>query len=180
MYKTVLLVSLLLATTMVCGQSRKYNLGRTATSQEIQTRDISISPTGEGLPSGQGSAKDGRRLYVAQCASCHGVRGDVRPGNTPGAGDQGTIDRDKNLTTVGSYWPYATTVWDYINRAMPYQQPGSLSPDDVYSITAYVLYLNGIAGENEVLNAKTLPKIVMPNRDGFVPDPRPDTKAAKH
>ena len=180
MYKTVLLVSLLLATTMVCGQSRKYNLGRTPTSQEVQTRDISVSPTGEGLPPGQGSAKDGRSLYLAQCASCHGVRGEGRPGNPPVAGGQGTLKSDKPSTTVGSYWPYATTVWDYINRAMPYQQPGSLSPDDVYSITAYVLYLNGIAGENEVLNAKTLPKIVMPNRDGFVPDPRPDTKAAKH
>ena len=88
----------------------------------------------------------------------------------------GTLKSDAPLTTVGSYWPYATTVWDYINRAMPYQDPGSLTPREVYSVTAYVLYLNGIVGENEVLNAKSLPKVKMPNRDGFVPDPRPDTK----
>ena len=161
---------------IVLAQGGKHNLGRIATPEELQARDISVFPTGVGLPPGEGSAKEGRSIYVARCASCHGDRGEGHGANPPIAGGLGTLKSDAPRTTVGSYWPYATTVWDYINRAMPYQEPGSLSPHEVYSVTAYVLYLNGIVGDSEVLNAKSLPKVKMPNRDGFVPDPRPDTK----
>ncbi len=90
------------------------------------------------------------------------------------AGGVGSLSSTKPLLTIGSFWPYSTTVWDYINRAMPYQNPGSLKPDEVYQITAYVLYLNKLVEEDEILNAKTLPQIKMPNRDGFIADPRPD------
>jgi cytochrome c len=160
---------------VVVAQGGKHNLGRVPTSEELQARDISVFPTGAGLPAGEGAAKEGRDVYVARCASCHGEHGEGRGANPPIAGGLGTLKSDAPRTTVGSYWPYATTVWDYINRAMPYQEPGSLSPHDAYSVTAYVLYLNGIVDESEVLNAKSLPKVKMPNRDGFVPDPRPDT-----
>jgi cytochrome c len=112
------------------------------------------------------------------CASCHGEHGEGHRGNPPIAGGLGTLKSDAPLITIGSYWPYATTVWDYINRAMPYQEPGSLTPGEVYSATAYVLYLNGIVSESEILNAKSLPKVKMPNRNGFVPGPRPDRRTS--
>ena len=161
---------------IVLAQGGKHNLGRVATPEELQARDISAFPTGVGLPPGEGSAKQGRSVYVARCASCHGEHGEGHAANPPIAGGLETLKSDAPVTTVGSYWPYATTVWDYINRAMPYQEPGSLSPNEVYSVTAYVLYLDGIVNESEVLNAKSLPKVKMPNRDGFVADPRPDTR----
>jgi cytochrome c len=90
------------------------------------------------------------------------------------AGGQGTLKSPKPLRTVGSYWPYATTIWDYVNRAMPFKNPGVLSHDQVYAVTAYVLFLNGLVSENAVMDAKSLPKVQMPNRNGFVADPRPD------
>jgi mono/diheme cytochrome c family protein len=176
MSRFLLLSCLLLTTLIVLAQGGKHNLGRVPTPEELQARDISVFPTGAGLPPGEGSAKEGRNIYVARCASCHGERGEGRGANPPIAGGLGTLKSEAPRATVGSYWPYATTAWDYINRAMPYQEPGSLSADEVYSVTAYVLYLDGIVSEGEVLNAKSLPKIKMPNRDGFVPDPRPDTR----
>jgi len=177
MSRFLLFGCLVLTTMVVMGQRGKYNLGRVPTSEELQARDISVFPTGVGLPPGEGSAKEGRSIYVARCASCHGDHGEGHGANPPIAGGLGTLKSDAPRITVGSYWPYATTVWDYINRAMPYQEPGSLSPQEVYSLTAYLLYLNGIVGDSEVLNAKSLPKVKMPNRDGFVPDPRPDTRS---
>ena len=103
---------------------------------------------------------------------CHGEKGaDAR---LPLVGGQGTLATAKPLKTVGSFWPYATSVWNYVNRAMPFDRPGLLSPPEVYAVVAHILFMNGIVGENDVLDAKTLPKIRMPNRDGFVPDPRPD------
>jgi hypothetical protein len=176
MSRFLFLSCLLLTTLIVSAQRGKHDLGRVPTSKELQVRDISVFPTGVGLPPGEGSAKEGRNIYVARCASCHGEHGEGHGANPRIAGGLGTLKSDAPRTTVGSYWPYATTVWDYINRAMPYQEPGSLSPHEVYSITAYVLYLSGIVGESEVLNAKSLPRVMMPNRDGFVPDPRPDTR----
>jgi mono/diheme cytochrome c family protein len=169
----------LLTALMALAQGGKHNLGRVPAPEELKTGDISVLPTGAGLPPGEGSARQGRSIYVARCANCHGEHGEGRRENPPLAGGLGTLKSDAAQATVGSYWPYATTVWDYINRAMPYQDPGSLGPREVYSVTAYVLYLNGIVSETEVLNAKTLPKVKMPNRDGFVPDPRPDTKTLK-
>lgn len=154
------------------GQSPKYGVGRAPTAQEMRAFSHSIAPDGTGLPKGGGTAVEGRAIYAKQCAGCHGEKGtDAR---LPLAGGQGTLATEKPLKTVGSFWPYATSVWNYVNRAMPYAQPGSLAPDEVYAVVAYVLHLNGIVGERERMDEKTLPKVRMPNRDGFVPDARPD------
>jgi S-disulfanyl-L-cysteine oxidoreductase SoxD len=151
-----------------------YGLGRSVSPEEIRKYDALIPPSGDGLPAGSGTAEKGKGIYAAQCARCHGATGREGPEDVlvGGIGSLGTTKPEK---TVGSYWPYATTLWDYLNRAMPFDRPGVLSADDVYSVTAYVLQLNGVVSATDVLDAKSLPKIRMPNRDGFVPDPRPDT-----
>jgi hypothetical protein len=158
----------------VFAQVRRYNIGRDATTDEIRARDISVRPDGVGLPSGHGTPEEGRRVYVAKCSSCHGDHGEGTAHYPALVGGQGSLTSVKPLLTVGSYWPYATTVWDHIHRTMPYTEPGTLTPNETYSVTAYILFLNGITDEHVELNEKTLPKVKMPNRDGFVPDPRPD------
>jgi len=157
----------------LAAQSPTYSLGRTPTTDEIKAWDFAISPDGKELPPGSGSAVEGAKIYAAKCAACHGKTGREGP-NDILVGGQGTLNTNKPVKTIGSYWPYATTVWDYINRAMPYNKPGSLSADEVYSVTAYLLSLNGIIKEDAVMNAKTLPQVKMPNRNGFIGDPRPD------
>jgi cytochrome c len=154
-------------------QSPHSPIGRTPTPDEIRQWDISIAPDGTGLPPGSGAAAAAKEIYTNRCAKCHGSEGQGRD-SVPLAGGQGTLNTAKPLKTVGSYWPYATTIWDYINRAMPFDRPGTLTHDQVYSLTAYVLFRNGIISETTVLDAASLPKIHMPNRNGFVPDPRPD------
>jgi cytochrome c len=129
--------------------------------------DIEVLPDGRGLPPGTGSAERGRDLYARHCAACHGASGNEGPADIL-VGGNGSLATARPLKTVGSFWPYATTLWDYINRAMPYDRPGTLSPDEVYAITAYVLHLNGIVGERETLTQETLPRVRMPNREGFV------------
>jgi S-disulfanyl-L-cysteine oxidoreductase SoxD len=151
-------------------------IGRVAMEVELAPRMISVAPDGTGLPDARGTARQGESIYISQCAACHGARGEGVGDYPPLVGGRDTLTTDHPLATVGSYWPYATTVWDYINRAMPYQNPGSLRPDDVYAVTAYVLYLNGIVRRSDVLDRKTLPRILMPNRDGFIEDPRPDVR----
>jgi len=156
----------------------RYAIGRAATEEEIAARDISVSPTGTGFPAGNGTAALGRGLYEQRCAGCHGLRGEgVGDDYPPLAGGSGTLATNNPILTVGSYWPYATTVWDYIRRAMPYETPGTLRAEEVYAITAYVLFLNGIVHEDTVLDAQSLPAVHMPNRDGFIGDPRPDIPA---
>jgi S-disulfanyl-L-cysteine oxidoreductase SoxD len=154
----------------------RYSLGRAATREDFAKHEYLIGPKGTGLPKGHGTAMEGRAIYVQSCAACHGLRGEGTNDYSPLVGSHGTLKSDNPLPTVGSYWPYATTVWDYINRAMPYQSPGTLKPDEVYAVTAYLLAMNGIVREDFELNERTLPAIKMPNRDGFVPDPRPDVK----
>ncbi|HEU4407733.1 MAG TPA: cytochrome c [Polyangiaceae bacterium] len=167
-----------LATAAAADTERRYGVGREATPEEIGLRDLSVLPTGAGLPEGWGTAQAGRPLYEARCAPCHGPKGEgVGDDYPPLAGGQGSLASKEPLLTVGSYWPYATTVFDYIRRAMPYDDLGALSPDLVYAITAYVLRLNGIVAEGGVLDRQTLPAVRMPNRDGFMPDPRPDVGA---
>ena len=150
-----------------------YRLGRTPTAEEIKAWDITIPPDGTGLPSGSGTAVLGKSVYTDRCASCHGERGEGGKYDRL-VGGRNTLTTDKPVLTIGSFWPYATTLWSYINRAQPFDEPGSLTPDQVYAVTAYLLYLNGIIGQSDVLDARTLLAVKMPNRDGFVPDPRPD------
>jgi cytochrome c len=142
-------------------------LGRVATPQEVAAWDISIPPSGAGLPAGSGTAKQGEAVYVAQCQACHGPKGVGKPAD-PLVGGIGSLATANPVHTVGSFWPYATTLFDYTRRAMPPTKPLSLSSDEVYAVTAYLLYLNGIIGENAEMNAKTLPQVKMPNRDGFI------------
>ena len=142
-------------------------LGRAATPQEVAAWDISIPPSGAGLPAGSGTAKLGEGVYVAQCQACHGPKGVGKPAD-PLVGGIGSLATANPVRTVGSFWPYATTLFDYTRRAMPPTKPLSLSSDEVYAVTAYLLYLNGIIGESAEMNAKTLPQVKMPNRDGFI------------
>lgn len=143
------------------------NLGKAATPEEIAGWDISIPPDGSGLPAGSGTAKAGAAIYAAKCAPCHGASGEGSSAEEL-VGGIGTLATDNPTLTVGSYWPYATTLFDYIRRAMPPQAPLSLTADEIYSVSAYLLYLNKIIGEDDELNATLLPKIQMPNRDGFI------------
>jgi cytochrome c len=154
-------------------QSPKYHVGRTPSDEDTRALGIVVAPDGTGLPDGSGTAVEGKAVFTARCASCHGAKGEGGDG-PPLVGGKGTLNTATPKRTVGSYWPYATTVWDYVNRAMPFNQPGTLTHDEVYAVAAYVLFLNDIVAEKQVLNAKSLPLIKMPNRDGFVSDPRPD------
>ena len=142
-------------------------LGVPVSVAEIASWDISIGPDGAGLPPGQGTAATGAAVYQAKCLACHGEKGAGKPSDQL-VGGQGTL-RDANaVRTVGSYWPYSTTLFDYIRRAMPYVAPQSLTPNELYSLCAYILFLNGVIGETDEMNATTLPKVKMPNRDNFV------------
>jgi cytochrome c len=138
---------------------------------DIATWDISISPDGAGLPPGVGTAKQGDVIYATKCASCHGEKGAGNPNEPvsdvsagPLVGGLGTLPGNRGI----SYWPYATIVFDYVRRAMPWGAPKSLTDQEVYSLTAYILHLNGIISEADVINAQTLPKVQMPNRDNVI------------
>jgi cytochrome c5 len=158
------------------GQTGGYGIGSLATVEEIAGWDIDIRPDGKGLPPGSGSVEDGEMAYEQKCASCHGSFGEGVGRYPVLAGGQGTLTHARPEKTVGSYWPYASTLWDYIHRAMPFTQPQSLTDDEVYGITAYVLYLNDLVEDDFVLTADNLASIEMPNKDGFFFDDRPDTK----
>ena len=142
-------------------------LGQSASPEEIAAWDISIPPSGAGLPPGAGTVKQGESVYVSKCQACHGTKGLGKPADRV-AGGVGSLATANPVRTVGSYWPYATTLFDYIRRAMPTTNPLSLSNDEVYAVSAYILYLNGIVDDNAVMNAQTRPKVKMPNREGFV------------
>lgn len=178
MWTRSLIVLWLASTVPLAAQSPTYGVGRPPTPEEIRALGSAIAPDGEGLPDGSGTVAAGREVFAAQCSRCHGPNGEGGVGATL-VGGQGTLRSARPLKTVGSYWPYATTLWDYINRAMPFDQPGLLKPPDVYAAVAYILNLNDIIRENQVIDARSLPKIVMPNRDGFIPDPRPKVPSRK-
>ena len=150
-----------------------YDFGRPATPDEIALWDIDVRPDGEGLPPGSGTVAQGKQVFADNCAACHGDNG-VGGVKDRLVGGQGTLASANPVKTVGSYWPYATTLFDYIRRAMPYQAPGSLSDDDTYAVAAYILSLNGILPADGKLDRDSLPKVKMPNRDGFVPEPEFD------
>ena len=164
---------LLVATVTLSAQSPRYQVGQPPTPEEIRELGSAIAPDGTGLPAGSGTVAAGRDIFAAQCARCHGPNGEGDIGARL-VGGQGTLATPRPLKTVGSFWPYATTLWDYINRAMPFDRPGLLQPPEVYAVVAYVLNLNGIVEPYRMIDATSLPKVKMPNRDGFVADPRPD------
>jgi len=147
-----------------------YDFGRPATIEEMKLWDIDVRPDGKGLPEGSGTVAHGKSVYEENCEACHGPNGQGGIKDRL-AGGQGSLGTENPIKTVGSYWPYATTLFDYIHRAMPYQAPGSLSVDDTYAVAAYILNLNGILSSDGTLDRNTLPAIKMPNREGFIPDP---------
>ena len=152
-----------------------YGIGRTATPAEIAGWNIDIGRDGSGLPVGSGTVSRGHEVFAQQCAACHGDKGRGGVGDKL-VGGQGTLATAEPVRTVGSYWPYAPTLFDYIRRAMPQNAPQSLSDDEVYAVSAYILNLNGLLPADAALDAKSLAAIKMPNRDNFVGDPRPDVK----
>lgn len=155
-------------------QPKPLGLGRAASAEEIAQANLTIYPDGKGLPAGSGTAEKGRPLFKAKCAACHNDNGEGREAQYPAlTGGIGSLASGKPKKTVGSYWPYATTVFDFIRRAMPFDHPRSLSAEEVYSLTALVLHWNGIVSEKQEMNATTLPAVRMPNRNGFVPYQRP-------
>jgi cytochrome c len=141
-------------------------LGELVDAETLAQIDYTVMPTGEGLPDGSGTAAEGATVFAQHCIACHGADGEGTL-NDRLVGGQGSLTSERPVKTVGSYWPYATTVFDYIRRAMPLQQPGILSDDEIYAVTAYLLYRNGIIGENERMSEEALPAVSMPNRSGF-------------
>jgi S-disulfanyl-L-cysteine oxidoreductase SoxD len=158
----------------VHAQSR-YGIGRTGTPAEIAGWNIDIGSEGSGLPLGTGTVSHGRDVFAQQCAACHGDKGEGGVGDRL-VGGQGTLATSNPVRTVGSYWPFATTLFDYVRRAMPQNAPESLSNDDVYAVSAYIFNLNGLLPVDATLDAKSLPSVKMPNRKMFVDDPRPDVE----
>lgn len=153
-----------------------YGLGRDALPEEIAAWDVKIMPDGRGLPEGSGDVATGEELFIAYCAGCHG---DFAEGidNWPSlAGGEGTLDHDRPEKTVGSYWPYLSTAWDYMHRSMPYGQAQILTPDETYAITAYILYSNMIVEDDFVLSRDNFTAVQMPNAEGFIKDDRPETE----
>jgi S-disulfanyl-L-cysteine oxidoreductase SoxD len=151
----------------------RFEVGQVVTESELVAWDIDIGVDGAGLPPGRGSVQEGKAIYEAKCLACHGREGQGGPMDRL-AGGQGTLKSAAPIKTIGSYWPHATTVFDYVRRAMPLDKPQSLTADEVYALTAYLLHLNRIVGADAVMDAKTLPKIRMPNVNALRPDPRPD------
>ncbi|MBO9537041.1 cytochrome c [Herbaspirillum sp.] len=169
-----LLLALLAGVAAGAAGAQTYGIGHPVSERELAPWNIDVDARGAGLPPGSGSVARGRAVYAQTCAACHGERGQGTPADAL-VGGKGSLASATPLKTIGSFWPYATTVFDFINRAMPYNAPKSLSANDVYAVTAYLLHLNGIVGADAVLDAGNLAAVRMPNRDGFVSDSRPDT-----
>ena len=159
----------LVATLIIAAPAFAAEFGRLASEADIKAWNIDVLPDGTGLPEGHGTVVQGRKVFAENCAACHGNNGE---GGTGGAlsGGAGTLASDRPVKTIGSFWPYSTTLFDYVRRAMPYPTPGSLSDDETYAVVAYLLNLNGILPENATLDRSSLPRVTMPNLDGFVPD----------
>jgi S-disulfanyl-L-cysteine oxidoreductase SoxD len=163
----VLIAAVALTACAVQAPSTKAAFGGAVSKEEVARWDISIPPSGAGLPACSGTARQGALVYEQKCLACHGAKGAGKPAD-PLVGGIGTLGTKTPVRTVGSYWPYATTLFDYVRRAMPINNPLSLSDDEAYAVSAYVLALNGIVSEDASMNAQTLPQVKMPNRDGFV------------
>lgn len=170
-------------TRAAAGPPSRLGIGRAATADEIKKLDIDVMPDGRGLPAGRGTVAEGAAIYAAKCRSCHGATGE-------GGSAERLVGRDsgpnfnfamdpKLVKTVGNYWPYATTLYDYTYRAMPFLAPGTLTPDETYALVAYLLALNKIVPDDAVMDQASLPKVKMPARDKFVPDNRRGGKVVK-
>lgn len=178
--KRALVLSLAATTALACGRREKtaqYDIGTPVTEASLAAYNIDVNPAGAGLPAGSGTVARGAQLYAEKCALCHGANGEGQGAFPkligPAEGNAFGFGRDAKLVkTIGNYWPYSTTVFDYIRRAMPFIAPGSLSSDDVYSLTAFLLARNRIIGDNVVIDAQSLPKIRMPAHNHFVRDDR--------
>jgi S-disulfanyl-L-cysteine oxidoreductase SoxD len=172
-FRSETLVASMIAISMLSPPALASDFGRPATPDEIELWDIDVRPDGKGLPDGGGTVAQGKQVFADNCAACHGDHGEGGIKDRL-VGGQGTLASDMPVKTVGSFWPYATTLFDYIHRAMPYPTPGSLSVDETYAVSAYILSLNGILPADGKLDKASLPKIKMPNRDGFIPEPEFD------
>ncbi len=171
----IVIAAALCTAAAVADSTPRYGFGQVPTAAQIEGWDIDVNGlTGKGLPSGHGSVAQGEEIFAAKCASCHGDFGEGNGRMPVLAGGRGSLNKATPLQTVGSYWPYAPSLFDYIKRAMPFTAPQTLSNDDVYALTAYILNLNDVVPKNAVLDAKSLAAIKMPNRNGFYKDPRPD------
>ena len=172
-----MMAAVLTLTVAACTAARpeRLGLGHPVTETEIARWNIDASPDNGGLPPGQGSVAGGRLIYDRLCAVCHGGKGEGVAPSPRLAGGNGSLATAKPVQTIGSFWPYSVTIFDYVRRAMPFSDPGSLSDDEVYAVTAYLLHLNGIVPADADLDGLRLAAIPMPNRDGFIQDDRPDT-----
>ena len=169
MYK-IALIAALASLTGPAMAADSPNLGHKVSEADLAFWDLSVQPDGANLPAGKGTAAEGSKLFANRCAPCHGADGVKNDYNLPPLkGGQGSLGTAHPVATIGSYWPYATTIFDYVRRAMPFDDPKSLDASEVYALTAYLLNINGIIGETDVIDARTLPKVEMPNRDGFIP-----------
>ena len=170
--RSLAIAGCVLASAIITGAARAESphRGKAISQADLSEWDINILPDGTNLPPGDGTAADGAKIFAVKCALCHGENGQggiaVR---LVGGPPKATLNGGK---TIANYWPYATTLFDYVRRAMPFPESKSLTSDEIYAVSAYILYLNGIVGINEVLNAPALPRVKMPNRDGFIPFPR--------
>ena len=160
--------ALLVASAAVAATPAPPKLGRAATPDEIAKIDISIPPDGKGLPAGSGSVAQGEMTFQQKCSVCHGANAEGTPSGDRLVGGVGSLATPNPIKTVNSYWPYATTVFDYIRRAMPVTNPQSLQNEEVYGLVAYILSLDNVVPKDAVMDAATLPKVQMPNRTGFV------------
>ena len=165
--RNVFRMILLMAAGAASADEPKYGFAVPATDEDVALTYLSIQPDGANLPEGSGTAIDGEPVYQAHCASCHGVEGEGGLANRL-VGGRGTLASDEPVRTLGSFWPYATTVFNYTRRSMPYQEPMSLSNDDYYALTAWMLNKNDIIAADTVLDKESLPEVDMPNRDGFI------------
>ena len=168
--RLVLLAALLASPVATAADAPKF--GQPVTPADLAAWDIGIAPDGIGLPAGRGTSTEGEAVFVGKCQVCHGEKGVGKPNDVLVGGTGSLAPGQTPVKTVGSYWPYATTLFDYIRRAMPFNEPKSLTADETYALSAYILALNGIIGVSDVLDAQSLQKVKMPNRDGFIPFPR--------
>src|SRR5687768_18617241 len=172
MFRVLLIVASAVPAVLTAQAPQRFGIGRPATIGEIRAIDIDVMPDGRGLPPGRGTVAEGAAVYAAKCQSCHGIKGQ-------GGKFDRLVGRDPGARTIGSYWPYATTLYDYTARTMPFLQPGTLTAAETYSLVAYLLHLNEIVPENAVMDAASLPKVMMPARHRFVTDDRTGGKRVK-